>query len=86
MPNGGKLTIAASSKNGKAFISIEDTGQGIPENVRSKLFTPLMTTRSTGHGFGLAAVKRFTEGMDGSISFESKIGRGTNFTIELPIY
>ncbi len=84
MPNGGQLTITATSGNGKAFISVEDTGEGIPENVRSKLFRPLMTTRSTGHGFGLAAVKRFTEGMGGSVSFESVIGKGTKFLIELP--
>ena len=86
MPNGGQLTIAASSKNGKAIIAIEDTGGGIPENVRSKLFTPLVTTKIGGHRFGLAAVKRFTEGMGGSISFESEVGKGTKFIIELPIF
>lgn len=84
MPNGGQLTIAATGRNGKALISVEDTGEGIPEKVRNKLFTPMMTTRLTGHGFGLAAVKKFTEGMGGSISFESETGKGTKFTIELP--
>ena len=44
-----------------------------------------MTTRLTGHGFGLAAVKRLTEGMGGSISFESEVEKGTKFTIELLI-
>ena len=76
MLNGGNLTIATTSRNGKAFISVEDTGEGIPEKIRSKLFTPLVTTKMTGHGFGLAAVKRFTEGMGGSISFETEIGKG----------
>jgi PAS domain S-box-containing protein len=85
MPNGGKLIITASSKNGKAAITVEDTGEGIPENVRSKLFTPLVTTKSKGQGFGLSVVKRFTMGMGGTVSFESDIGKGTKFKIELPI-
>ena len=85
MPNGGKLTIAASSKNGKAIITLEDTGEGIPENVRSKIFTPLVTTKAKGQGFGLSVIKRFTEGMGGTVTFESEVGKGTKFTIELPI-
>jgi signal transduction histidine kinase len=84
MPNGGKLTIAASSKNGKATITVQDTGEGIPEEVRGKLFTPLVTTKSKGQGFGLSVVKRFTEGLGGTVTFESEVGKGTKFTIELP--
>ena len=85
MPNGGKLTISASSKNGKVIITIQDTGEGIPENVKSKLFTPLVTTKSKGQGFGLAAVKRLTEGLGGTVTFDSDVGKGTKFTFELPI-
>jgi len=84
MPNGGKLTIAASSKNGKATITVEDTGEGIPQEVREKLFTPLVSTKSKGQGFGLSVVKRFTEGLGGTVTFESEVGKGTKFTIELP--
>jgi signal transduction histidine kinase len=85
MPNGGKLNISASSKNGKATITVQDTGEGVPEEVRSKLFTPLITTKSKGQGFGLAVVKRLTEGLGGTVTFESEVGKGTKFTIELPI-
>jgi PAS domain S-box-containing protein len=85
MPKGGKLTINAVQKGQKAVISVEDTGEGIPENVKSKLFTPLVTTKAMGHGFGLAAVKRFTEGMGGTVTFESEVGKGTKFIIELPV-
>jgi signal transduction histidine kinase len=85
MPKGGKLTITASQKNSKAIITVKDTGEGIPLDVRSKLFTPLVTTKSKGQGFGLAVVKRFTEGMDGTVSFESEVGKGTKFVIELPL-
>jgi PAS domain S-box-containing protein len=83
MPNGGKLTINASSKIGKAIITIQDTGEGIPEDVRGKMFTPLVTTKSKGQGFGLAVVKRLTEGMGGTVTFESEVGKGTKFTLEL---
>jgi PAS domain S-box-containing protein len=84
MPNGGKLTIAASSKNGKATITVQDTGEGIPEEVRGKLFMPLVTTKSKGQGFGLSVVKRFTEGLGGTVTFESEVGKGAKFIIELP--
>ena len=85
MPSGGKLTILATINNGKVTISVQDTGEGIPENVKTKIFTPLVTTKSRGQGFGLAAVKRFTEAMGGTVTFESEVGRGTKFIVELPL-
>ena len=85
MPNGGNLTITASTKNGRSIIRVEDTGEGIPENVRNKLFTPLVTTKSKGQGFGLSVVKRFTEALGGVVRFESENGKGTKFIIELPL-
>ena len=84
MPKGGKLTITANRQNGKAVISVEDTGDGIPEEIRSKMFTPLVTMKSKGQGFGLAVVKRLTEALGGTITFESEVGKGTKFLIELP--
>jgi PAS domain S-box-containing protein len=85
MPDGGKLTINAIQKGQKAIITVEDTGTGISENVKSKIFTPLITTKSKGQGFGLSVVKRFTEAMAGTVSFESEVGKGTKFKIELPL-
>ncbi|MGD6851421.1 MAG: PAS domain-containing sensor histidine kinase [Candidatus Bathyarchaeia archaeon] len=84
MPEGGKLTIRASKTNGKIAISVEDTGVGIPHEVKHKVFTPLFTTKSKGQGFGLAVVKRLVETQGGTISFESQKGVGTKFTVELP--
>jgi signal transduction histidine kinase len=78
MPNGGELTISSASDNGKATITVQDTGVGIPEFVKSKIFTPLVTTKVTGQGFGLAAVKRFTEAMGGTVTFESEVGKEQN--------
>jgi PAS domain S-box-containing protein len=85
MPKGGKLTINAITKNAKVIISVEDTGEGIPDSFRNKLFMPLVTTKSKGQGFGLSVVKRFTEGMGGTVTFESEVGKGTKFIIELPL-
>ena len=84
MPKGGKLTISANCQNGKAQISIEDTGEGVPEEIRTKMFTPLVTMKSKGQGFGLAVVKRLTEALGGTINFETEAGKGTKFTLILP--
>lgn len=84
MPQGGILEIAAKRENGKAVITVSDTGAGIPEEIKPKLFTPMMTTKAKGQGFGLAVTKRLIESMKGTIAFESEMGKGTKFTIELP--
>ena len=85
MPNGGKLYVNAACKNGAASIVVEDTGEGIPEEVRGKLFAPLMTTKSRGQGFGLAVVKRLIDAMGGTVTFESEVGKGTKFILEFPL-
>ncbi|MGE5637586.1 MAG: PAS domain S-box protein [Chloroflexota bacterium] len=84
MPNGGKLSIQAISEGTDVILTVEDTGMGIPEEVKSKLFQPLFTTKAKGQGFGLAAVKRMTEALGGTITFESQEGKGTKFIIRLP--
>jgi PAS domain S-box-containing protein len=86
MPHGGKLTIRAyvDTQNNDVIIAVKDTGVGIPENVKPKLFTPMMTTKSKGQGFGLAVVKRMTEGLGGTVSFESTEGKGTTFIVRFP--
>jgi len=84
MPNGGKLTITAQCEGEKALISVEDTGEGIQETVRDKLFTPLFTTKAKGQGFGLSVVKRLVAALNGSVSFESHVGKGTRFIVEIP--
>ena len=86
MPNGGKLMIHAfaDKKTNDVLITIKDTGVGIPEDIKPKLFTPMMTTKSKGQGFGLAVVKRMTEGLGGTVTFESTEGKGTTFIIRLP--
>jgi len=84
MPDGGKLKIQAYREAADVIITVEDTGVGIPEEVKAKLFKPLFTTKSRGQGFGLAVVKRLTEALNGTVTFESQTCKGTKFIIRLP--
>ena len=84
MPNGGKLTIHAYKEANDTIITVKDTGIGIPQTVKGKLFTPMFTTKAKGQGFGLAVIKRMTEALGGTVSFESQEGKGTTFTVRLP--
>jgi PAS domain S-box-containing protein len=85
MPDGGELTLKSFlNSQGQAVITIEDTGVGIPDAVKPKIFTPLFTTKPRGQGFGLAVCKRVIEAHGGIISFESRVGEGSTFTVQLP--
>jgi signal transduction histidine kinase len=85
MPNGGDLEIKCQKENSHAVITVADTGVGIPEEIKNKIFIPMMTTKTKGQGFGLAVTKRLVEALKGVISFESELGKGTKFRIHLPL-
>lgn len=78
--------LICDDKNAKDSIILEirDTGPGIPENLRGKIFDPLFTTRQIGTGLGLTSCKRIVEAHEGTITLESKVGVGTRFFIKLP--
>ena len=83
--DGGKLTISASLKKNQVAIAIKDTGTGIrPENM-PKLFEPLFTTKLRGIGLGLAVSKKLAEANGGSIAVRSEPGKGSTFTVYLPV-
>jgi signal transduction histidine kinase len=84
MPKGGELTIHAYKEANEVIMAVKDTGIGIPEKAKDKLFTPLFTTKAKGQGFGLAVIKRMTEASGGTVTFESQAGKGTIFIIRLP--
>jgi PAS domain S-box-containing protein len=88
MPQGGKLTVKTEKAKVKGEdrirVHFEDNGVGIPEKVKEKIFRPLFTTKSKGQGFGLAVCRRVIEAHGGTITFQSREGKGTKFTVELP--
>ena len=80
-----KLTVSAEANNqGQAVVTVEDTGVGISEKIKTQIFTPLFTTKPRGQGFGLAVCKRVIEAHGGFINFESQEGKGAKFTIQFP--
>ena len=70
---------------GQILITIKDNGNGIPEAMRTKIFTPNFTTKTSGTGLGLAMCKGIIEQSNGEIWFETMVGQGTNFYVKLPI-
>jgi len=85
MPKGGKLTIKSKKIGSSLEIAFTDTGIGMPKDIVEKLWTPLFTTKAKGMGFGLPICKRVVEAHGGNISAESTVGKGTTFTVTIPI-
>jgi len=85
MPQGGEMRIQIRRIDSKGVrLSISDTGMGMPEKVKDKLFYPFFTTKTRGTGLGLAIVKKIVEIHKGKIDIDSQENKGTTFTITLP--
>lgn len=85
MPGGGELLLRTQRTNGQAVIIVSDTGKGIePENLE-KIFHAYYSTKTGGSGLGLSASKKIIEAHKGSIKVDSIPGKGTSFTILLPL-
>jgi len=85
MPTGGTVTIRSERRGDSVVLSFIDDGVGMTREILNNLWTPLFTTKAKGMGFGLPICKRFVEGHGGKISVESQVGRGSTFTVVLPI-
>jgi signal transduction histidine kinase len=85
MPEGGKLTIGARTVDNSMQVEVTDTGVGIPEDAIGKIFDPLYTMKAKGIGLGLAVCKTIIERHQGHIEVESELGKGTAFTVKLPL-
>jgi PAS domain S-box-containing protein len=85
MPDGGEITLESRNAGSNLEVTIADTGCGISDEVKSKLFTPLCTTKAQGMGFGLAICKRIIEAHKGTISVKTVKNQGTTFTITVPL-
>lgn len=87
MPEGGTLTLRAFAERRRVAIEIEDTGVGIPTEDLSKVFEPFFTTKEVGKGtgLGLAVCYGIITDHGGRLSVRSSVGKGTTFTIYMPI-
>jgi two-component system sensor kinase FixL len=84
MEGHGHLRISVAPVNGTCRVVFQDEGPGIPQEIRSKIFTPFFTTKSRGTGLGLATAKRLVEAHGGTIEIDCPPGGGTVVTIALP--
>ena len=85
MPEKGTLEISDCQTIDTVELTFADTGIGIPEATLRKLFSPLVTTKAQGMGFGLAICKRIIEAHGGTIKVKTAVNNGTTFTIALPV-
>ena len=83
----GKITVKTRAERDAVVVTISDTGRGIPEEHLSRIFEPFFTTKELGKGtgLGLAIVHGIIERHSGKIEVESEVGKGTSFTITLPL-
>ncbi len=85
MPDGGLLTVESALNSRAVEVKISDTGTGITEENRRKLFSPFFTTKRNGTGLGLAITYRIIENHHGMIDVTSEPGRGTTFAVKIPV-
>lgn len=86
MPSGGKLTITTAIDRGSAVIAFADTGCGMTEETKKRIFEPFFTTKGVkGYGMGLSVTYGIIERHGGHIEVESEPGRGSRFTLRLPL-
>ncbi len=80
-----RINLKEQKGENEVLITLSDNGEGIPEEMQSKIFTPNFTTKTSGTGLGLAMCKSIVEQANGSIWFETDPGKGTTFFIRLPL-
>ncbi|PQJ69149.1 MULTISPECIES: sensor histidine kinase [Polaribacter] len=78
------IEVKVLSEESNLKITVSDNGKGIADDVKELIFEPKFTTKTSGMGLGLAMIRNIIEAYDGSISFTSKVGIGTVFTVILP--
>jgi CheY-like chemotaxis protein len=87
MPGGGKLRVEAQKSGDKVIAKVSDTGHGMDKEILGKIFDPFFTLKEVGKGtgLGLSTTHGIIDQHDGTISVKSKPGKGTTFTIQLPL-
>jgi signal transduction histidine kinase len=86
MTTGGTLTLQTGETNDDVWVSVTDTGGGIPQEQVNRIFEPFYTTKTKGTGLGLMIVQRIVRAHNGRIELDSHVGRGTTFRVWLPLH
>jgi len=86
MNRGGDITVQTGATPENIWVSVTDTGCGIPEDQLNRIFAPFFTTKKKGSGLGLMIVQRIVRDHGGRIDLESAPGKGTTFRIWLPLH
>jgi len=85
MTEGGQLVVRTAAKGDVVAITMIDTGCGMDERTAAQMFDAFFSTKPGGSGLGLPTTAKIIEGHGGRITVQSAVGRGTQFTVELPI-
>lgn len=85
MTKGGTLTLQTGENNDAVWVSVGDTGGGIPQEQINRIFEPFYTTKKKGTGLGLMIVQRIVRAHNGGIELDSHVGRGTTFRVWFPL-
>jgi signal transduction histidine kinase len=85
MPNGGQLTVGTSLQEKQVLLRVIDNGNGMTDKQKKRLFEPFFTTKKGGTGLGLVMAQQVVTEHAGYIECESTEGKGSTFTICLPI-
>ena len=86
MSSGGTLALQTGEGSDGVWVSVADTGGGIPQEQIARIFEPFYTTKKKGTGLGLMIVQRIVRAHGGKIEVESRVGQGTTFRIWLPLH
>ena len=86
MTTGGTLTLQTGEHSDGVWVSVTDTGGGIPQEQINRIFEPFYTTKKKGTGLGLMIVQRIVRAHNGRIDLESNVGKGTTFRVWLPLH
>jgi signal transduction histidine kinase len=86
MERRGRLLIRGYREPEAVVLGIEDSGPGIPEEIRDRVLRPFFSTKPNGMGLGLSIVQRIVSAHDGTLEFDSRVGKGTRVTVRLPVH
>jgi signal transduction histidine kinase len=84
-PRGGEILVTTNRDNDHVQVHVTDTGSGIAEELQARVLEPYFSTKKTGTGLGLPTVRRVADEHGGSLQFTSEPGKGTQFTLRLPL-